>query len=122
MSTKNNCFQAQERNEARSRHVVADTNCKYSFSPNGQCYIEYEGPKRPGVTTGKLILVRLPQQDFIALNIVSGSCLPLAFGGECFNVPPECKTCQDIEIGDAIINLARKKKKFLAKFLGVKFL
>ena len=55
-------------------------------------------------------------------SILSGSCLPLAFGGECFYVPPECKTCQDVEIGDAIMNLGRKKKKFLAKFLGVRFL
>ena len=52
--SKDNCVQAQERNEARPRHVVEDSNCKYSFSPSGQCYIEYEGPKRPGVVTGKL--------------------------------------------------------------------
>ena len=112
----NICLQAQERrDERRPRHVVEDTNCKYSFSPNGQCYIEYEGPKRPGVTSGESIIM------FHSFILFSGSCLPLAYGGDCFNVPPECKTCQDIEIGDAIKNLARKKTMFLSKFLGVKF-
>ena len=100
--------------------MVEDTNCKYSFSLNGQCYIEYEGPKRPGVITGESIYM-CPCIVCFTLNSLSGSCLPLAYGGECFNVPPECRTCQDIEIGDAIKNLAGKKKKFLSKFLGVKF-
>ena len=113
-------FQAQERNGPRPRHVVEDANCKYSFSPSGQCYIEYEGPKRPGVITGESInmchcIIRF------TFNFLSGSCLPLAYGGECFNVPPECRTCQDIEVGDAIQNLAGRRKKFLSKFLNVKF-
>ncbi len=114
----NICLQAQERNDdSRPRHVVEDRDCKYSFSPNGQCYIEYEGPERPGVTAGVSINHNVTFFHFIS----SGSCLSLAYGGDCLNVPPECKTCQDIEIGDAIKNLSRKKNMFLSKFLGVRF-
>ena len=46
-----NILKAQK--DIEPRHVVEDKNCKYSFSPSGQCFVEYEGPRRPGVVAGQ---------------------------------------------------------------------
>ena len=71
----NICLQAQERrDDPRPRHVVEDRDCKYSFSPNGQCYIEYEGPTRPGVTAGVSINHNVTSFHFIFREL-SAPCL-----------------------------------------------
>ena len=63
---------------SRARRTVLETElCKYLFNPDGSCVVHYEGPVRPGKVTG--------------------SCLPVRLGGDCFGLPRECVNCHQLD-------------------------